>query len=83
MINDASKRKKNPNSAPRPRRAAPQSQKMIRPFANESAVPDGKFRYWCSACMESFLGDEHPTQCANGHRVDDEELNGTHAVMAD
>ncbi len=80
MTNDARKQK---NSAPRPRRAATLSQKMIRPYVNMSPVPEGFSRYWCSACMESFLAAEEPTQCAKGHRIDDPELNGSTVVMAD
>lgn len=80
MTNDARKRK---NSAPRPRRVVTPSQKMIRPYVNQSPVPEGFFRYWCSACMESFLATEEPTQCAKGHRVDDPELNGAPSPMVD
>ena len=56
---------------------------MIRPYVNSSPVPEGFSRYWCSACMESFLAAEEPTQCAKGHRIDDPELNGATVVMAD
>src|SRR5687767_1472476 len=54
--------------------------KMIRPYENQSPVAPGQLRYWCDACMESFLMAGEPTECNRGHRVDDPELN--HEVKA-
>ena len=37
---------------------------------------EGSARYWCTACMSSFLaeGDKRPEGCPEGHRADDPEL---------
>jgi len=37
---------------------------------------EGSNRYWCSACMTSFIaeGDKRPEACLEGHRADDPEL---------
>ena len=37
---------------------------------------EGSSRYWCSACMGSFLaeGETRPETCPEGHRADDPEL---------
>jgi hypothetical protein len=50
--------------------------RIIRPTDNQEDVPEGQVRYWCDACMASFLGfaDAEPSQCPNGHRIDDPEL---------
>ena len=50
--------------------------RIIRPTDNQEDVPEGQVRYWCDACMASFLGfqDTQPEQCPNGHRIDDPEL---------
>jgi hypothetical protein len=57
---------------------APQAKtKLIYQLENQDDVPEGQARYWCNACMESFLTFEEPTQCPNGHRVDDPELTAT------
>ena len=37
---------------------------------------EGSSRYWCSACMASFLAEDgkRPEACPEGHRADDPEL---------
>ena len=52
--------------------------RMIRPFEHQENVPEGQVRYWCDACMKSFLAFAglEPEQCSEGHRIDDPELTG-------
>lgn len=47
---------------------------MIRPHENQTELSEGETRYWCDGCMASFTAFEEPSQCANGHRVEDPEL---------
>lgn len=51
--------------------------KVIHLHENQEDLPEGQARYWCHACMGSFLAFEEPTQCPEGHRIDDPELNST------
>lgn len=66
-------------AAPKPasarRQRAKPVHKVIRQHENQEDIPEGQARYWCDGCMESFLTFEEPTQCPNGHRIDDPELN--------
>jgi hypothetical protein len=47
-------------------------------------VAQGKSRWFCSACMKSFIidGTDEPEACPNGHRNDDPELNAPSGVSA-
>ncbi len=60
----------------KPRSQTKAAYRIIRPTEHQEEVPEGQARWWCDACMESFLvfAGEEPTQCPNGHRVDDPEL---------
>ena len=44
---------------------------------NQQGLEEGKSRWFCSACMESFFvdGRDEPDACPKGHRNDDPELN--------
>ena len=50
--------------------------KIIRPHEHQEDLAEGEVRYWCDACMQSFLGfaGREPQQCPNGHRADDPDL---------
>src|SRR3972149_685751 len=50
--------------------------KLIYRLPNQQGVAEGKSKFWCSACMKSFVveGDERPEGCPEGHRADDPEL---------
>ena len=43
---------------------------------NQRGVDEGKSRWFCSACMKSFLheGDREPEICPEDHRANDREL---------
>ncbi len=71
-------------SARKPRSQSKAAHKMIQPTENQEDVPEGQGRWWCDACMESFLvfAGKEPTQCPNGHHVDDPELTATTAAGA-
>jgi hypothetical protein len=66
------------NTAAKPassmRQRSKAAHKIVRQHENQDDVPEGQARYWCDGCMESFLAFEEPTQCPNGHRLDDPEL---------
>ena len=64
--------------ARRTRSARKTKHRMIRPSEHQEDVPEGQVRYWCDACMKSFLGfaGAEPEQCPEGHRIDDPELTG-------
>ena len=51
---------------------------------NQEDVPEGQVRFWCDACMASFLGfaDAAPSQCPQGHRIDDPEFAAQPEVKA-
>ncbi len=59
-------------TSPKPTRSV----RQIKKLPNQKGVADGKTKWFCSGCMESFLaasGDE-PEACPKGHpaRVEDE-----------
>ena len=67
-------------TAAKPKRNARKTKyRMIRPSEHQEDIPEGQVRYWCDACMKSFLGfaGAEPDQCPEGHRIDDPELTGT------
>ena len=47
------------------------SRKLITRVPNQQGIEEGKTRFWCSACMKSFIGDagEVPEACPEGHRA--------------
>lgn len=46
--------------------------KPLRRLPNQRGIEAGKARYWCNACMKSFVGDamELPDRCPAGHTTD-------------
>jgi hypothetical protein len=53
--------------------------KLIYRSPNQQRVAEGKTRWFCCACMKSFVvdGDDEPQVCPEGHRIDDPELTGS------
>ena len=51
----------------------------------EKKVAEGKVRWFCTACMKSFVqdGDGEPQVCPEGHRTDDPELTGKVGASAE
>ena len=49
--------------------------RTIKKVANQQGLDEGQVRYWCSACMKSFVveGGQEPEACPEGHRADDPE----------
>jgi hypothetical protein len=50
---------------------APKAKKLIYRLPNQKGVEEGWSRFWCNACMKSFVaeGSEAPVVCPEGHRV--------------
>ena len=48
--------------------------KLIRRLPNQRGTEERKARYWCNACMKSFIGeaDELPAKCPAGHTTESE-----------
>jgi len=74
------------NGAPTAKAGKPKAQrkrarvsKFIRRADSQDELGEGEVRWWCSACLDHFvvLGNEEPSQCPNGHRLDDAELSAT------
>jgi hypothetical protein len=67
--------KKEGKPARRTRRRA--TYKVIHVHENQDDLTQGEVRWVCDACIKSFLmpAGEEPTECPNGHRVDDPDLN--------
>ena len=63
-----------PAPARKPKEA--KAKKLIYRIPNQQGVAQGKTKFWCNACMKSFVtdGDELPDACPEGHRADDSEL---------
>ncbi len=51
--------------------------KVIHLHENQTDLPEGQVRWLCDACIKPFLvpAGEQPTECPNGHRIDDPDLN--------
>jgi len=51
------------------------ARKLIYRIPNQQGVAQGKSKFWCNACMKSFLvdGDEKPDACPEGHSATDPE----------
>ena len=45
------------------------AKKLIYRVPNQQGVEDGKTKFWCNACMKSFVADgtEAPDACPQGH----------------
>ena len=73
-------------TASKPRtRKAPKATKLIYRMDDQSGATEGMTRWWCSACMDAFevFGAEKPTQCPEGHRIDDAELTAPAGVTVE
>ncbi len=70
--------------ARKPRSQTKAAYRIIRPTEHQEDLPEGQVRWWCDACMDSFFvfAGEEPTQCPNGHRIDDPELTAPNAAGA-
>ena len=57
---------------------------VIQVSEHQEDVGEGEVRYWCNACMASFLGfaAAAPEQCPEGHRNDDPDLTVEGAAEA-
>ncbi len=66
-----------PEQVEKPARAR-KPKKLIYRSPNQQRVAEGKTRWFCTACMKSFVqdGDAEPQVCPEGHRIDDPELTG-------
>jgi hypothetical protein len=65
-----------PTNQPRTRAGKPR--KLISKAPNQQALAQGQTRYFCNACMKSFVSTESdPQACPQGHRSDDPELTGS------
>ncbi|HLF75985.1 MAG TPA: DUF2924 domain-containing protein [Dehalococcoidia bacterium] len=71
-------------SKPRTRKA-PKATKLIYRMDDQAGATEGMTRWWCSACMDAFevFGAEKPTQCPEGHRIDDAELTAPAGVTVE
>jgi hypothetical protein len=71
----AADRPEKPAKEPKPKK----SRKLIYRSPNQQRVAEGKTRWFCTACMKSFVvdGSQEPQVCAEGHRIDDPELTGS------
>ena len=49
--------------------------RVIKKVANQQGLEEGQVRYWCSACMKSFVLEDgqEPEACPQGHRAEDLE----------
>ena len=52
------------------------AKKLIYRIPNQQGVAEGRTKFFCTACMKSFLvdADETPEVCPEGHQIDDREL---------
>jgi len=62
-----------PTAANPPRTTTKKAKKLIFKTPNQSGVAQGKTKWFCSACLKSFVadGDTEPQVCPEGHRIDD------------
>jgi hypothetical protein len=68
-----------PAPAEKPAKAARRrTHKLIYKVPNQQSTPEGKQKFFCTACMKGFLVDagDSPEVCPEGHRIDDPELTG-------
>ena len=74
---EAGAREKPKAAASRGRKKAPQSpDKIIRRTENQEGLAEGQVRYFCAACLETFIeqGDQEPQTCPAGHRAEAEPV---------
>jgi hypothetical protein len=73
-----------PETKPSKRTSRRPTYKVIHLHENQDDLQEGEVRWLCDACIKSFVlpAGEEPTECPNGHRVDDAELS-TGAVAAE
>ena len=65
-------------AAEKPERTA-KACRLIYKAPNQQGIAGDKSRWFCTACMKSFVHDDdgEPQLCPEGHRTDDAELTGT------
>ena len=59
------------------KKAAPQSpDRIIRRTENQEGLAEGQVRFFCAACLETFIeqGDQEPQTCPAGHRAEAEPV---------
>jgi hypothetical protein len=68
-----------------PKARKPKARKLIYVMPDQTGATEGMTRWWCSACMDAFevFAGEKPTQCPEGHRIDDAELTAPAGVTAE
>ncbi len=51
--------------------------RVIHLHENQEDLTEGEVRWLCDACIKPFImpAGEEPTECPNGHRIDDPDLN--------
>jgi len=56
--------------APKPETKPAKGKELITKVANQKGVPEGQTRFFCQACMKSFLaeGQAIPDACPEGHK---------------
>lgn len=49
--------------------------RTIKKLPNQQGLEEGQVRYWCSACMKSFVAEDgqEPEACPEGHSAEDPE----------
>ena len=62
--------------ASKPKKANGGNGKLLTRTASQDDAPQGQVRWFCNACMESFLveGDAEPEACPAGHSTSDADL---------
>ena len=70
--------------APQAKTGRAKGKKMIYRVPNQLGTPEGKAKFFCSACMKGFLVEAGttPDACPEGHRIDDAELTAPVATPA-
>ena len=67
-----------PAKAKAPKAKAPKATKLLYKVPNQKGTPEGKQKWFCTACMKGFLVDDGrtPDACPEGHRSDDPRFAG-------
>ena len=70
--------------AEKPKPKSSKAKKLIYRIPNQQGLATGKAKFFCTACMKSFLVDAGgtPEVCPEGHRIDDPELTAPVASEA-
>ena len=87
--------------AAKPKRArkaekAQAKRQVVHRMENQEGLPGGHVRYFCNACLDTFIGegDQEPEACPAGHKAEDpevakwetplseEERSGRHSIRA-